>query len=239
MDLSQSTAFVSGANRGLGKHLADQLISRGARVYGGARKPETIDTASGVIPVPLDITDPASVTAAAAAAPDTTLLINNAGVLTATSLLTGELSDISAEFGTNFYGTLAMVRAFAGLIEGNGGGSILNVLSMLSWLTLPIAGAYSSAKTASWSMTNALRLELAPNNIRVSALYVAYMDTDMVKGFDLDVLKLDPADIASLALDGIAAGEYEIVADDLSRQVQAGLAGGVAALYPDLPQKAA
>src|SRR5216683_3664515 len=183
MDLSKSTAFVSGANRGLGKHLADQLISRGARVYGGARKPETIDASAGVIPVQLDITDPASVTAAAAAAPDTTLLINNAGVLTRTSLLTGDLPDISAEFGTNFYGTLAMVRAFAGPIEGNGGGSILNVLSILSWLTLPIAGAYSSAKTASWSMTNALRLELAPKNIRVSALYVAYMDTDMTKGF--------------------------------------------------------
>ena len=239
MDLSKSTAFVSGANRGLGKHLGDQLINRDARVYGGARKPETIDASAGVIPVQLDITDPASVTAAAAAAPDTTLLINNAGVLTPTSLLTGDLPDISAEFGTNFYGTLAMVRAFAGPIEGNGGGSILNVLSILSWLTLPIAGAYSSAKTASWSMTNALRLELAPKNIRVSALYVAYMDTDMTKGFDLDVPTLDPADIASLALDGIATDEYEIIADDLSRQAQAGLADGVAALYPDLPEKAA
>jgi NAD(P)-dependent dehydrogenase (short-subunit alcohol dehydrogenase family) len=239
MDLSKTTAFVSGANRGLGRHLAEQLIGRGAHVYGGARKPETIDTATGVVPVKLDITDPASVTAAAAAASDTTLLINNAGVLTATSLLTGDLSDINAEFGTNFYGTLAMARAFAGPIESNGGGTILNVLSILSWLTLPIAGAYSSAKTASWSMTNALRLELAPHNIRVSALYVAYMDTDMTKGFDLDVPKLDPADIASLALDGIAGDKYEIIADDLSRQAQAGLAGGVAALYPDLAQKAA
>jgi NAD(P)-dependent dehydrogenase (short-subunit alcohol dehydrogenase family) len=83
-------------------------------------------------------------------------------------------------------------------------------------------------------MTNALRLELAPKNIRATALYVAYMDTGMLKGFD--VPKLDPADIASLALDGMAADEYEIIADDLSRQVQADLAGGVAALYPDLPR---
>jgi short-subunit dehydrogenase len=107
------------------------------------------------------------VTAAAATAADTTLLINNAGVLTATLLLTGDLPDISAEFDTNFYGTLAMARAFAEPIQRNGGGSILNVLSILSWLTVPIAGAYSSAKAASWSMTNALRLELAPSNIRV------------------------------------------------------------------------
>ena len=111
MDLPKTTAFVSGANRGLGKHLADQLISRGARVFGGAREPGTLDTATGVIPVQLGITDPASVTAAAAAAPDTTLLINNAGVLIPTSLLTGELPDISAEFNANFYGTLAMIRA--------------------------------------------------------------------------------------------------------------------------------
>jgi NAD(P)-dependent dehydrogenase (short-subunit alcohol dehydrogenase family) len=125
MDLPDTTAFVSGASRGLGKHLAGQLTRRGASVYAGARKPGTLDTSTGVIVVQLDITDPASVTAAAAAAADTTLLIDGAGVLTATSLLTGDRPGISAGFGTNFYGTLATALAFAGPIQGYGGGSMV------------------------------------------------------------------------------------------------------------------
>jgi NAD(P)-dependent dehydrogenase (short-subunit alcohol dehydrogenase family) len=123
MDLPDTTAFVSGASRGLGKHLAGPLTRRGARIHGRARKPGILDTSTGVIPVQLGITDPASVTAAAAT--DTTLLINNAVVLTATSLLTGDLSGTSAESGTNFYGTLATAKAFAGPIQGYGTGSIL------------------------------------------------------------------------------------------------------------------
>jgi NAD(P)-dependent dehydrogenase (short-subunit alcohol dehydrogenase family) len=104
MDLPDTTAFVSGASRGLGKHLAAELSRRGARAHRRARKPGTLDTSTGVIAVPLDITDPASVTAATAVAPDTTLLTNNATVLAATSLLAGDLPGTSAELGTNFYG---------------------------------------------------------------------------------------------------------------------------------------
>jgi NAD(P)-dependent dehydrogenase (short-subunit alcohol dehydrogenase family) len=233
MDFATTTALVSGANRGLGKQFAAQLLERGARVYAGARNPETIDTSTGLIPLQLDITDPDSVAAAAQSARGVNLLINNAGILTQSSLLTGDLDAIRDEFDTNFHGTLSMIRAFAGPIETNGGGAIVNVLSVLSWLSIPAGGAYSAAKSASWSMTNAVRQELAPKGIRVTGLHVGYMDTDMADG--VDAPKTDPSEVAKTTLDAVAAGEYEVVADDLSVQVRAGLAGGVAALYPGLP----
>ena len=137
------------------------------------------------------------------------------------------------EMDTHYFGTLSVVRAFAPKITANGGGSILNILSVLSWFSLPSIGAYCAAKSAEWSLTNALRLELAEQNIRVAGLHVGYMDTDMTAS--VTAPKSDPAEIARIALDGIGAGVYEIVADETSRQVLAGLSGGVAALYPHLP----
>lgn len=231
LDLSSSTVLVTGANRGFGRHLAQGLVDRGATVYAAARRPETIDLA-GVRPLALDLTDPASVAAAAEQAGDVTVLVNNAGVATGASLLDGDTADIRAEFDTNVFGTLAVTRAFVPVIEHNGGGAVLNVLSVLSWLSLPHLATYSATKSAAWSLTNALRQELAPRGIRVSALHVGYMDTDMAAA--VTDAKADPADVAALTLDQLAAGATEIVADDLSKQVLAGLSGGVAALYPDV-----
>lgn len=133
MDISASTALVTGANRGFGQALAAELISRGARVYAGARDPGSV-TLPGAIPVALDITDPASVAAAAEAAGDVTLLVNNAGVGTGASRLDGDLEKIRLEMDTHFFGTLAVTRAFAPTIAANGGGAILNVLS---WISFP------------------------------------------------------------------------------------------------------
>ncbi|MCW2520121.1 MAG: short-chain dehydrogenase/reductase, partial [Mycobacterium sp.] len=133
MDISSSTALVTGANRGLGRHFATDLIKRGAKVYAGARNPESVDI-EGAIPLAVDITDPASVAAAAEAAGDVTLLINNAGIAADVNLLTGDLDGAHREMETNYFGTLSMVRAFAPVITGNGGGGILNVLSVLSWV---------------------------------------------------------------------------------------------------------
>jgi NAD(P)-dependent dehydrogenase (short-subunit alcohol dehydrogenase family) len=180
----------------------------------------------------LDITDPASVAAAAEIAADITLLINNAGSSTGSDLLNGDLDLIRLEIDTHFLGTLSMVRAFAPLIRDNGGGSILNILSALAWISFPRSGAYCAAKSAEWSMTNALRIQLAEQNIRVAGLHVGYMDTDMAAS--VAAPKSDPADIARIAIDGVEADLYEIVADEVSHQVQAALAGGVSALYPQL-----
>jgi NAD(P)-dependent dehydrogenase (short-subunit alcohol dehydrogenase family) len=231
MDISGKIAFVTGANRGLGRQLAAQLRDRGATVYAAARNPATVDL-PGVTPVALDITDPASVAAAAAATSGVAILVNNAGSSTGSSLLTGDPADIRLEMDTHFFGTLVVIRAFAPQLAAQENSAVLNILSALSWLTFPGIGAYCAAKSAEWSLTNALRLELAPQGTRVSSLHVGYMDTDMTR--DVDAPKSDPAVIAKLAVDGIAAGDAEIIADEVSRQVQAGLSSGVAGLYPQV-----
>lgn len=233
MDISKQVVIISGANRGLGKQLALELLTRGAKVYAGARNPESVDL-PGAIPLQLDITNPQSVMAATEIAGDATVLINNAGSATGAPLLTGNLDDIHIEFNTHLFGTLSMIRAFAPIIEKNGGGSILNILSVLSWISIGQEGAYTAAKAAEWGLTNVLRLELAPKNIKVAGLHVGFMDTDMTAG--LDAPKSSPQDIAKIAIDGLEADLYEILGDTVSQQVQQGFAGGIPALYPQLFQ---
>jgi NAD(P)-dependent dehydrogenase (short-subunit alcohol dehydrogenase family) len=233
MNLTGTTALLTGANRGLGRHFAEQLVKRGVTVYGGARRPETITT-PGVIPVALDVTDPESVAAAARVATGVSLLINNAGSFTGASLSDGPIDDIRREMEVHYFGPLGVTRAFAPQLAEQGGGAVLNVLSVLSWVTFPHYSAYSAAKSAAWSLTNALRVELAEQGTQVSALHVGFMDTDMTSHVSDQSSKSDPAVVAALALDGVEAGAYEILGDELSHQVRAGLAGGAAALYPDL-----
>ncbi|MET9059365.1 SDR family oxidoreductase [Streptomyces antibioticus] len=222
MELDKAVAVVTGANRGLGRHLAAQLAERGAKVYAAARRPETVDL-PGVTPLRLDVTDPESIRQAARTASDATLLINNAGISTGATLVDGDPDDVRREMETNFYGPLAATRAFAPVIEGNGGGAILNVLSVLSWLHPAGLGSYAASKAAAWALSGATREELAPRGITVSALHVGYMDTDMAAAVPADQ-KTPAADVAARALAGIAAGLPEIVADDLTRQVKQSLA---------------
>jgi len=231
VQIADSTALVTGANRGLGRHFAEQLLERGAIVYAGSRDIDAVDL-PGVIPVQLDVTDPASVAAAARVAQGVSLLINNAGSATYASLTQGPLTDIRLEMDTHYYGTLAVTRAFAPQLATSGSSAVLNVLSVLSWITGPRFSAYAAAKSAEWSLTNALRLELAGQGTRVTGLHVGFLNTDMARDFDEP--KHDPKVIAAMALDGVEAGEAEILADDVSRDVRAGLAAGVGALYPTL-----
>ncbi|SDI86715.1 SDR family oxidoreductase [Nonomuraea jiangxiensis] len=221
MHIDTAVAIVTGGNRGFGRHLVAQLVERGAKVYAAARKPESVDV-PGALPLRIDLNDPDSVTAAAQVATDVTLLINNAGISTRTNLLDGDLDQARLDMETNFFGPLGMTRAFAPVIERNGGGAILNVLSVLSWYHPPQLSAYSAAKAASWAMTNASRLQLEPRGIQVAGLYVAYMDTDMAADVPPDQ-KSDPALIARKTLDELAAGATEILGDDLTRSVKSGL----------------
>ncbi|MGW2280160.1 SDR family oxidoreductase [Streptomyces sp. NPDC001770] len=222
MELKNAVAVVTGANRGLGRHLAAQLVERGAKVYAAARRPELIDL-PGVTPLRLDVTDHASIEEAARTASDATLLINNAGVLTGAALVGGDLDEVRREMETNFFGPLAATRAFAPVIEGNGGGAVLNVLSVLSWMHPGAVGSYAASKAAAWALTGATRDELAPRGIAVSALHVGYMDTDMAAAVPAD-RKTDAADVAAQALHGIEAGLPEIIADAVTRQVKQSLA---------------
>jgi NAD(P)-dependent dehydrogenase (short-subunit alcohol dehydrogenase family) len=226
----QITALVTGANRGLGKRFAAELVARGAKVYAAARRPETVDL-PGAIPIALDITDPESVRRAAEVASDVNVLVNNAGVSTQSDLLSGTMDDIRLEMETHYFGTLQVTRAFVPVIERNGGGAVLNVLSVLSWVHAAEFGAYSAAKAAGWAMTDALREELAPRGIHVAALHVGFMDTDMAQ-FVPDDQKADPAVVAGQALDGLFAGDAEILADELTRTVRSQLSQppGVATL---------
>ncbi|MFE3579967.1 SDR family oxidoreductase [Streptomyces vinaceus] len=221
MELKDAVAVVTGANRGLGRHLAAQLTERGAKVYAAARRPESVDL-PGVVPLRLDVTDPQSVREAARTASDATLLVNNAGISTGTALVAGDWDAVRLEMETNFFGPLAATRAFAPVIEGNRGGAVLNVLSVLSWYHPAGLGAYAATKAAGWAMTDAIREELAPRGIAVTALHVGYMDTDMAARVPAGQ-KTDPALVAALAVDGLAAGAQEVLADDLTRSVRQGL----------------
>jgi NAD(P)-dependent dehydrogenase (short-subunit alcohol dehydrogenase family) len=232
MEIAGSTVLVTGANRGLGQEFVKAALAAGAaKVYAAARRPETV-TVPGVVPIALDVTDPESARAAAEAAGDVQILINNAGSFTGADLLGGDLADIRTEMDTHYYGTLSVSRAFAPVLARNGGGAVLNVLSVLSWITTPETSAYSAAKSAAWSLTNALRVALDGQGTQVTALHVGYMDTDMTA--HVDAPKSDPAHVAAAALDGLAAGAHEVLADELSRTVKAGLSADVAALYPAL-----
>lgn len=227
-----TVALVTGGNRGLGKALVDELLARGAaRVYAGARDPESVAADDPrVVALKLDVTSDADVTAAAAAAGDVRLLVNNAGGLVSASFLDSPVDDVRREFETNFYGPLRMARAFVPVIAANGGGHLLNVHSVLSWLA--ISGSYSASKAALWSQTNSLRLELRERGIGVTGLHVGYIDTDM--SARVTDPKSAPSDVARLALDAVEAGAHEVLADDVTRRVKAGLAADVAALYPQL-----
>jgi NAD(P)-dependent dehydrogenase (short-subunit alcohol dehydrogenase family) len=232
MQINGSVALVTGANRGLGRHFVQALLDAGAaKVYAAARDPKKV-TVPGAVPIALDITDPDAVRAAAELAQDVTLLINNAGSSTGAGLLDGSPDAYQQEFDTHVFGTLAMSRAFAPVLARNGGGGLVNVLSVLSWVTIPAIAAYCAAKSAQWSLTNALRVALAQQGTRVTALHVGYMDTDMAA--HVDAPKADPAKVARLTLDAVEAGLHEVLADDLSKQVKACLTADPAALFPQL-----
>ncbi|MER5913548.1 SDR family oxidoreductase [Streptomyces sp. NPDC001982] len=225
--IKDSVVLVTGGSRGVGKALVEELYARGAgKVYATARDPRTV-THPDAVPLALEVTDPDSVAAAAAQAQDVTVLINNAGIATGARLLTAPVDDIRREFETNFYGPLLVTRAFAPVIERNGGGHVLNVHSVLSWLA--DGNAYSATKAAVWAQTNGLRLDLQPRGISVTGLHMGYVATDMTT--NIDAPKANAHDIAVAALDGVEAGAHEVLADDLTRWVKSQLSSDVSALY--------
>jgi NAD(P)-dependent dehydrogenase (short-subunit alcohol dehydrogenase family) len=221
--LEGRTVLITGANGGLGGEFVRQALERGARrVYATARTPRAWND-ERVVPLPLDLTDAASVARAAAIATDVDLVVNNAAVAPEEdfSVLTGDEDVARRIFETNFFGNLRVAKAFAPVLAANGGGALLNVLSLAAWIPMPTA--YAASKAAMWSATNALRAELASQQTSVTGLIVGMIDTAMVARFE--VPKSSPASVVGQAYDGVAAGAFEVLADEDSTDVKSRLSG--------------
>ena len=225
-----ATALVTGGNRGFGHAIVNELLSRGAaKVYATARSPHTPPD-TRVVPLVLDVTDDDSVAAAAQAAPDVSIVVNNAGISLNTPVLDAPLADIRAELETNLFGMIRVARAFSPILARHQSSSLVNVLSVLSWLAF--GKGYEISKAAAWSATNSMRVRLRDQGTVVTAVHVAYMDTDMIAG--LDVPKADPREIAELTADAILAGQYEVLADETTRTVKSQLSHDLTNLYRQL-----
>ena len=222
MKIDNAVALVTGANRGIGLAFAKALVARGARkVYAGARDPASVALPRGV-PIRLDVTKAEDVAAAAAKCGEVTLVVNNAGVAQPGGFLLADSEEVARRMlEVNFFGVLRMSKAFAPVLAANGGGALLNVLSVASFFNPGGLAAYAASKSAAWSLTNSLRFELAAQKTQVLALHMGFVDTDLVKG--LDVPKIHPDEIARIALDGLEAGLEEVLADDRTRMVKAGM----------------
>ncbi|AMM20898.1 hypothetical protein AX769_13050 [Frondihabitans sp. PAMC 28766] len=234
MKVADSVAFVTGANRGLGSAFVEALLERGAaRVYAGTRPGHPVSDDPRVVTIPLDVTDAALVTAAAERCGDVEILINNAGIMRLDPLIAAETDEAARdEMEVNFFGTLRLCRAFAPVLARNGGGAIVNVLSVASWIAPVASGGYGASKAAAWSLTNAVRLELHEQGTLVTAVHAGFIDTEMVTR--VRAPKVSPQDVVAQTLDGIERGEVEILADDESRRVKEALPRDHAELYPPL-----
>ena len=234
MKIEHAVALVTGANRGIGLAFAKALVARGARkVYAGARDPASVAQA-GVEPIRLDVTRSDEVAAAAARAGDVTLVVNNAGVAEPGGFMIADSEEVARRMlEVNFFGVLRMSKAFAPVLAANGGGALLNVLSVVSWINGGQLAAYAASKSAAWSLTNALRHELAAQGTQVLALHMAFVDTDLARA--LAGPKSSPDEIVARALDALEAGRDEVLADERTRLVKQGL---TAARPSYLPQAA-
>lgn len=225
MKLQDAVVVITGANRGLGRALVEASLAAGARrVYAGARVPDQLAgvvalAPARIVPLALDVTEPASLAAAAARAEDATVLINNAGVLASYSVLTSSPEAIAQDFATNLFGLLAATRAFVPALERARPGALVNILSVASLASLPALGGYAAAKAAAWSVTQALRGELAPRGVAVHGVLAGSIDTDMVR--HMEMAKTSPADVARGVIAGVEAGDDDIAPDPMARELVA------------------
>jgi short-subunit dehydrogenase len=238
MRITDSVAFVTGANRGIGAEFARQLVTAGARrVYAAARDPASIRL-EGVERVTLDVTRPETIAAAAKRYDDVNLLINNAGIALWTDFLAADgIRAARAEMETNYFGPLELSRAFAAILGKNGGGAIINMLSVVSWIAVPTGGTYSASKAAAWSLTNGLRTALKAQRTSVIGVHVGPVDTDLAS--QLTLPKVQPAEVVRQTLRALEEGRSEVLVDEMTRQVKAGLSADNAVYLDFDPRPAA
>jgi NAD(P)-dependent dehydrogenase (short-subunit alcohol dehydrogenase family) len=222
MKIQGSVALVTGSNRGLGRALVSALLEAGAdKVYAAARDVSRVASEDPrVVPLALDTSRPEQIAAAAGAAGDVTLLVNNAGVSNAANVLTASQAAMETDFRTNVLGTLAVIKGFLPVLESaREGATIVNVLSLVSLGSFPAMGGYSASKAAAYSLTQSLRPELRRKRIEILAALPGPIDTDMVK--DLPIPKTSPIDVARALLGGVERGEEEIFPDPMAQQMRA------------------
>ena len=230
MKVEGAVALVTGANRGLGAAIADALLDAGATVYGAARDPRSI-TDDRVLPIRLDVTNDDDVARAARECGDVSILVNNAGILRASSSLApGAVEAAREELETNFFGSMRMARAFAPVLGDNGGGALVNVLSVLSFVSMPQGATYSASKSAAWSLTNALRIELRQQGTLVVGVHAGFIDTDMAATVSGE--KVSPESVAQQIVAALGADAEEVLADPTSEMVEAALPDDLTTLYP-------
>ena len=223
MKIAGSIALITGAHGGIGKALVSELLKRdAAKIYITARDAESLSTiANGadarLVPLALDVTDPAAVTAAAERASDVTLLINNAGFMGFTGAIAApDLANARKEMEVNYFGPLAMTRAFKTALAKAGGGAVLNMLSMAALVSLPVTGTYSASKAAFLSVTRSIRAELAAQGTIVVGVLAVQTETPI--GARLPAPRMTPEEVASDALQAVESGANdEIAAGDLTR----------------------
>ena len=222
MKLHNATVLITGANRGIGLAFAREALARGARkVYAGARNPASV-TLPGVEAIALDVNSPEQVAAAARHANDVTLVINNAGIADLGGFLgEGSIDSARRHMDTNFFGVLRVSQAFAPVLAAQGGGALLNVLSVASWINSPLLAVYGASKSAAWALTNGLRNDLRAQGPQVLGLHMGFVDTDLTSG--LDMPKSSPEAIVRRAFDALEAGAEEVLGDELTQQVKRGL----------------
>jgi NAD(P)-dependent dehydrogenase (short-subunit alcohol dehydrogenase family) len=235
MKIAGSVALVTGANRGLGQAYARELVSRGAaKVYGAARNPAQV-TEPGVTPIALDITDAQRVSEVAAQCADVSLLVNNAGVMKASTFIGAPSLDAARlEMETNYFGTLSMCRAFAPVLAAHGGGAIVNMLSVTSFYTNPFNASYGASKAAGWSLANGIRLELHHQGTLVVAVHAGFIDTDMAALASGP--KDSPESVAQQAFDAVEAGQTEVLADERTRTIKAELSHDQELIYSPIQE---
>jgi NAD(P)-dependent dehydrogenase (short-subunit alcohol dehydrogenase family) len=232
MKIEGAAALVTGANRGLGAAIAQALLDAGATVFGGARDPASI-TNERLIPVRLDVTNEDDIANAARTCTDVSIIVNNAGILRQSpSLADGGIEAARAEMETNYFGSMRVARAFAPILRDNGGGALVNVLSVLSFISMPQGATYSASKSAAWSLTNALRIELRRQGTLVVAVHAGFIDTDMAAGVSGE--KVSPESVANQIVTAVASDAEEVLADATSEMVKAALPNDLTTLYPTL-----
>ena len=222
MNIENSTVLITGANRGIGLAFAKAFLARGAKkVYAGSRDPAKINLA-GVTPIQLDVNSAEDAQAAAKLAKDVTIVVNNAGIANLGSFMADNAEAVlRSHLETNVLGPLRVSRAFAPVLAHNGGGALVNVASIASWISSPLLASYAVSKSALWSLSNGLRNDLRAQGTHVMTLHMGFVDTDLTKG--LEMPKSTPEEIVERTLQALEAGALEVLADDMTKQVKSAL----------------